>query len=443
MKWNRQRTTLFIVVGALIVFVLLSIFNNNHTVDTAETLIDKPWEKEIRIGNSDYMKHYLYSLTGFYKELPWAVRTSYSIIQFSSLALIVLLYILFWDVHQRKTKQRMYGELKKMYFDRLKEMAASDRILTPEEIKERLDVNDRIFYTYTQQLLLIDLFLELRMQVAIMPSCIRNMQQALNVLGLQSFMEERLVKGKDGEKLKIIQAIRLLHMEVTDSHVARLVNHRDRNLQKAARLYYILSNEEDPFKYMEGKSRNSSFLPWDMLETHQIFEDCKSLNKKLPSFIPVMKRMDDDALVEFFIKETAYWGSEKEMDYLFGFLEAEEESLRKAALESMNLRKVKQAEKRLKDIYYEQPEHIKRVILYTLLVTAPETSDDFFREAFENTSSQLTRRMALQCLWKSDERGRGIFEQMKEKARATDRILFSHVENKIIEREKLSLHSIN
>lgn len=37
---------------------------------TSEFLINKPWEKEIHIVNSDYMKHYLYSITGFYKELP-------------------------------------------------------------------------------------------------------------------------------------------------------------------------------------------------------------------------------------------------------------------------------------------------------------------------------------------------------------------------------------
>ncbi len=70
MKFNKQRTTLFILAIAIVIFILMSIFNNNHTVDTSEFLINKPWEKEIHIVNSDYMKHYLYSITGFYKELP-------------------------------------------------------------------------------------------------------------------------------------------------------------------------------------------------------------------------------------------------------------------------------------------------------------------------------------------------------------------------------------
>ena len=70
MKFNKQRTTLFILAIAIVIFILMSIFNNNHTVDTSEFLINKPWEKEIHIANSDYMKHYLYSITGFSKELP-------------------------------------------------------------------------------------------------------------------------------------------------------------------------------------------------------------------------------------------------------------------------------------------------------------------------------------------------------------------------------------
>lgn len=443
MKLNKQGTTLLILAMGIIVLILLSIFNNNHTVDTSEVLIPQPWEKDIRIINSDYMKHYLYSITGFYKELPWAVRTSYTIIQFSSLALLVLLYTLFWDVHNRKKRQKTYTELKNTYFERLQSIIISTQEKHIQEIKSELSIDDNTEFTYSQKLALIDLFLELRTLIAINEYSIKNIQNALIAFSLQQFMEERLLSGKESEKQKIIQAIRLLHMEVTDSYVARIINHRDRNLQKAARLYYILSNEEDPFKYMEGKKTAEVFLPWDMLETHQIFEDCKNLNKKLPSFIPAMTQMNNNTIIEFFIKETAYWGSEKEMNYLFGYLESPEESLRKAALESMNLRKIKHAEQKLKEIYYEQPENIKRVILYTLLVISPTTSIDFFKEAFENTASQLTKRMALQCLWKSDDNGRKTFAQMKENSRINDKILFLHVENKIIEREKLSLHSIN
>lgn len=442
MKFNRQQSNIFLLLTAIIMLILMSIFNNSHTVITSDILIDRPWEKEIKITNSDYIKHYIYSITGFYKELPWAVRTAYTIIQISSLALIVLLYLLFWDVHKRKAIQKKYAKLKAIYFEKLKQICTTETIYTDQQIKSILELKEESDFTYQQKLLLIDLFLEARMQIPITSYSISNLQSCIHVFNLQNFMEERMASGKDAEKLKIIQAIRLLHMEIADSYVTRIINHRNKNLQKAARLYYVISNDEDPFRYMEENNDNH-FLEWDMLETHQIFEDCKNINKKLPSFIPAINQVNNTSLVSFFIKETAYWGTDQEMEYLNKYLTSENDTLRKSALESINLRIYQGAETKLKDIYYEQPEDIKRTILHTLSVIAPEHSISFFQEAFENTSSQLTKRMALKCLWKAGEAGQKTFRLIKDQCSMKDHLLFLHVESPIIDREVLSLHNIN
>lgn len=311
------------------------------------------------------------------------------------------------------------------------------------QIKNILNLNDDYIFTYAQKLQLIDLFLELKMNIDINPYSIKNIQNSIKAFNLQNFMEERLVKGKDSEKLKIIQAIKLLHINIADSYITRLINHRDKDLQKAARLYYVISNDEDPFKYIEGKNGNDNFLSWDMMETHQIFEDCKNIDKKLPSFIPPMKQLNNNSLVEFFIKETAYLGTDKEMEYLTEYLNSENKEVVKSVLESITLRKTSGKENKIKDIYYEEPENIKRIILYTLLVTSAETFIDFFKEAFYNTSSQLTKRMALQCLWKAGDEGKKLFAEMEEKTDSKNKILFLHVKDKIINRKKMSLHSIN
>lgn len=443
MKFNKQRTTVFILAIAIVLFILMSIFNNHYTIATSEFLIDAPWEKEIHIINSDYMKHYMYSITGFYEELPWAVRTSFTIIQISGLALIILLYILFWDVRRKKTIQKSYNKLKEKYFLKLTEICTYNREIGEDEMKDMLVLNDNPGFSYSEKLQLIDMLLEIKMSVVVNPFSIKNIQNAIKAFNLQEFMEERLVNGRDSEKLKIIQAVRFLQINIADSYITRLINHRDKSLQKAARLYYIISNDEDPFRYMEGKGGKDNFLVWDMLETHQIFEDCRAVNKNLPSFIPAMKQISSNSVVEFFMKETAYWGTEKEMKFLTGYLESEDENVVKSALESLSLRKVKGEENKLKEIYYEQPENIKRVILYTLLTTSPESSITFFVEAFDNTSSQLTKRMALQCLWKAGEEGKKRFTAMEKNADNKNKILFLHVKDSIIDREVLSLHSIN
>ena len=171
--------------------------------------------------------------------------------------------------------------------------------------------------------------------------------------------------------------------------------------------------------------------------------DCKNIDKKLPSFIPPMKQLNNNSLVEFFIKETAYLGTDKEMEYLTEYLNSENKEVVKSVLESITLRKTSGKENKIKDIYYEEPENIKRIILYTLLVTSAETFIDFFKEAFYNTSSQLTKRMALQCLWKAGDEGKKLFAEMEEKTDSKNKILFLHVKDKIKKKKKMSLHSIN
>ena len=189
------------------------------------------------------------------------------------------------------------------------------------------------------------------MDIAISPNSIKNIQNSIKAFNLREFMEERLVKGKDSEKLKVIQAVRFLHINIADSYITRLINHRNKDLQKAARLYYIISNDEDPFRYMERKDGDNNFPVWDMMETHQIFYDCRKADKSLPSFIPAMKQINNDSAVEFFIKETAYWGTDKEMDYLKEYLDSEKEPVVRSVLESITLRKTKGEESKLKDIY--------------------------------------------------------------------------------------------
>lgn len=156
-----------------------------------------------------------------------------------------------WDVYTRKRKEKIYQELKNAYQEELKTLIFTRQELNQENILQQLKIAPDFPFTYTQKLLFIDLLVELRMLTALTPSTLNNMQQIIRALGLYEFMENRLISGKDEDKLKIIQATRLLHIEISDSLMTRLINHRSAELRKAARLYYILSNEEDPFRYFE------------------------------------------------------------------------------------------------------------------------------------------------------------------------------------------------
>lgn len=441
MTLNKRQSYFYLLLLTVIAFIFLSLFNNYHIAETQYTLVERPWEKYISIYNWDYISHYLHSILGFNKEYSWAVHVSYSVIIVSCIAMVILLYVMLWDVYTRKRKEKIYQELKNAYQEELKTLIFTRQELNQENILRQLKIAPDFPFTYTQKLLFINLLVELRMLTALTPSTLNNMQQIIRALGLYEFMENRLISGKDEDKLKIIQATRLLHIEISDSLMTRLINHRSAELRKAARLYYILSNEEDPFRYFEENTTPENvFLPWDKLEMHQLFEDCNAMHKKIPSFIPILNRIKDKMLTSFFIKETAYWGNSKDMDNLMTYLDSEEETYRKATVESISLRNIQYAETLLKERYYRQPEHIKRSILYALYQTSPTNSVSFFKEAYENTASLFTKRIALYCLWNTGESGQNEFLQLKKLVKSHEAILFQHVENEIINREALRIN---
>lgn len=124
----------------------------------------------------------------------------------------------------------------------------------------------------------------------------------MEVLGLSEFMENRLIYGRDKDKLRVIQAARLLDMQLPDSVMASIVNNRDVRLHKAARFYYMLINKDDPYLFFENDKMNDRFSVWDKLEFHQLFADCHEAGKKLPSFIPLIRQLSNPEIAAFLSK---------------------------------------------------------------------------------------------------------------------------------------------
>lgn len=250
----------------------------------------------------------------------------------------------------------------------------------------------------------------------------------MEVLGLSEFMENRLIYGRDKDKLRVIQAARLLDMQLPDSVMASIVNNRDVRLHKAARFYYMLINKDDPYLFFENDKMNDRFSVWDKLEFHQLFADCHEAGKKLPSFIPLIRQLSNPEIAAFFIKETAYWGSDVEVGYLEEYFDSPDQNFRKAAFEGMGLRRFVAAEEKMKACFYNQSESIKRVILESILSIHSGKSATFIKEVFDTSASRFTKRTALYCLWYYGNTGKELFMEMKKTASEDDLVLFNQVE---------------
>ena len=149
---------------------------------------------------------------------------------------------------------------------------------------------------------------------------------------------------------------------------------------------------------------------------------------KLTSFIPLIRQLSNPEIAAFFIKETAYWGSDVEVGYLEEYFDSPDQNFRKAAFEGMGLRRFVAAEEKMKACFYNQSESIKRVILESILSIRSGKSATFIKEVFDTSASRFTKRTALYCLWYYGNTGKELFMEMKKTASEDDLVLFNQVE---------------
>lgn len=425
-----KRIILGISIPLLVIFIVagLNITYRSGTMHGEKNDKIMPWENHINLEGTDYIRYFYNTVKGTYAKYPWVVQISYIIVLLCILLVFIVSIIMAWDIYTRKKNARMFNEIKQKYYGTLSEIVKQDRILARSEIYSMI-MPDRITESsYTYRMRWIELFILLRADTDLKEPSITNIRNTMEILGLSEFMENRLIYGKDKEKLRVIQAARLLDMQLSDSIMTGIVNNRDIRLHKAARFYYMLINKDDPYLFFENDKMNDQFSVWDKLELHQLFADCHEAGKKLPSFIPLIRQLSNPEIAAFFIKETAYWGNDIEVGYLEEYFDSPNQSFRRAAFEGMGLRRFAQAEEKMKECFFNQSESLKRVILESILAIKSGNSIDFIKEAFYTSASRFTKRTALYCLWHYNKHGQTIFTEMKKLASPDELVLFDQID---------------
>lgn len=416
-------------LALILIVVGLGITYRSGIVRTPGNALIMPWESEIHLTGSDYVAYVYNAIQSKYVQYPWVVQVSYAIVLLSILGVLFLTGLMARDIYQRKKKIRLFNELKSKYAEALNDIADADQILSQEEIYGRIAPETITETSEAYRMQWIELFILLRADREPKEPAITNIRHTMELLGLNEFMENRLIYGADKEKLRVIQAARLLGMQLPDSVMASIVNHRDVRLHKAARFYYMLINRDDPYLYFANETMNDPFTVWDQLELHQLFKECHDTGKRLPSFIPLIRQLSNPEIAAFFIRETAYWGSDAEVGYLIDYFDAPNQLFRKAAFEGMGIRRFAAAEEPMKDCFFNQSEPLRRIILESLLAIGSGKSVDFMREVFHASASRFTKRTALQCLWRYNEEGRAAVRAMRMQASDDDRRLFEQIDN--------------
>lgn len=377
--------------------------------------------------------YYFYLYKHLFAGYPWVVRVAYGVVIVCCLGFLLLVITMSVDIYLRRRNRKKYDELRKQYLEKLIDVClAKTENLPTDEISRRIDYKSKKWkrwelrqWTY--------IFIEVSTHTNTLNPNLTNIQRAMRLVGINDYVEKRLAEGKQANKVRVIQAVRLTNMELPNSTMAHLLNNKHVRLRRAARLYYMGNSQIDPFYFFEHADlARSVFSIWDKMEMHEVFFKINDAGKPVPSFLPLLQKMEHTDLVAFFIKEVAYWGKDNDMEFLFQYFNAHEFAYREAAFVSMGIRKFKAGEEGMKKVYHKQTEQLRRCILHALLEIQSGKSIPFFTETYEKAASDYTRRTALRCLWLSGAKGRTSFLRLKAQAKKEDQLLFQHVESPII-----------
>ena len=377
--------------------------------------------------------YYYYLYRHLFAGYPWVVRVAYGVVLLCCFSFFILVLTMSWDIYIRRRNRKKYDQLRKQYLQKLIDVClARVENLPTEEIKRRIDYKEKKWKKWELRQWAY-VFIEVSTHTNTLNPNLTNIQRAMHLVGMNEYMEKRLVQGRHAQRVRVIQAVRLTNMELPNSTMAHLVNHKDLRLRRAARLYYIGTSQADPLHFFEvndkGKMRMTT---WDQMELHEVFFKVNDAGKSLPSFIPFMQRLENPVMVAFFIQETAYWGTDADMEHLFQFFSSPNFAYREAAFRSMGIRRFRKGEEGMKKVYHKQTEPLRRCILHSLLDIQSGKSLPFFTDSYEQATSDYTRRAALRCIWMSGTKGRLTYQRLKAKAGADEQILFQHVESPII-----------
>lgn len=448
-KLQKEKDT--VMVRILLCLVIVFAIGNvwvAHSAETSPAFTDSiavnehieysPINHTYELWGWSILRYHYYRFLNLFAGYPWAVRVAYGVILGCITGFLFVLIAMIIDVYRTQRTKRFYEQIRERYFEKMKSVCSAEvKNLPIEEISRRLDYRKKNWRAWQMRIwarLLVDLC---QFTNTSNPN-LTNIQRIMHLIGFTDFVEQNLIFGAQRRKVRLLQAVRLTNMQLPNSLVTRLVNDKDPALRKSARIYYMLTSKEDPFVFFEEKRlaidmvEGSYFSLWDKIETHEIFGKIYKSGRALPKFVPILQSSENRDMTIFLMRETAYWGNEKELKYIISYFDSFDFEFRRTAFECMGIRRYVPVEETLKNLFYKQTEMLRRTILNALLAMNSGRSIQFYAEVYQTPSSDYTRRTALRCLWLSGKEGRSIFDTLKESAVAKDHILFEHVENPII-----------
>lgn len=381
----------------------------------------------VEYSGLELIKYYLNLLENNFSGYPWQIVTSYTIAMTCIIMLVVLFMLFLFRVWRHQRRKKKEKEIYEYYSDKFHLILGSAETLTHEEILEMLgqtedDIRKNDTYYYA------NILEEARMALYEIV-CLPNMQTLATSLGVVDRFTFQLLKHKD--VFRTLQMLLMLQITVNEGLLANFVNHTNREIRMMARLNYITCSRNIPYRYLITELNEEQSLYRPMILNY-VFGWMMFQERLMPNFLNLADRVTNEDSAAFLVREVAYWGKENEKEEVKNYFLDERLKVRSAAIEVVAMLGDVNAEEKLVESYFMQPEHIRQEVLRALLSLNSGRQTEFFKKAYEISSSRETHVVALQCLYQYGNSGRRLFEIMRSQADEETRKLIDQVDSAVL-----------
>ena len=381
----------------------------------------------VEYSGLELIKYYLNLLENNFSGYPWQIVTSYTIAMTCIIMLVVLFMLFLFRVWRHQRRKKKEKEIYEYYSDKFHLILGSAETLTHEEILEMLgqtedDIRKNDTYYYA------NILEEARMAMYEIV-CLPNMQTLATSLGVVDRFTFQLLKHKD--VFRTLQMLLMLQITVNEGLLANFVNHTNREIRMMARLNYITCSRNIPYRYLITELNEEQSLYRPMILNY-VFGWMMFQERLMPNFLNLADRVTNEDSAAFLVREVAYWGKENEKEEVKNYFLDERLKVRSAAIEVVAMLGDVNAEEKLVESYFMQPEHIRQEVLRALLSLNSGKQTEFFKKAYEISSSRETHVVALQCLYQYGNSGRRLFEIMRSQADEETRKLIDQVDSAVL-----------
>ena len=240
-----------------------------------------PLHDTYQLWGWNILRYYYFLYVHYFAEYPWVVRVAYMVIIFCCLAFLVLLVAMCVNVYLRRRNRKRLAKIREKYLEPLKDVCYAEvENLPTEEIKRRIGYEERKWKKWEMRLW-SQVFIEVSVFTNTMNPNLTNIQRVMRLVGFVDYVERQLIYGKNRDKVKLLQTVRLTNMRLPNSIVARLVNDKSLPLRKAARLYHMVASKENPYDFFEEDTTRIITVRQPYNDSYNP-EFCRHTDKEMP-----------------------------------------------------------------------------------------------------------------------------------------------------------------